>query len=256
MQNWSTESYTRNAAFVPALGASVVALLAPRAGERILDVGCGDGTLTKDIVAAGARVVGVDAAPDFIATACERGLDARLADAHDLPFDAEFDAAFSNAALHWMLEPDRVLASVARALVPGGRFVGEMGGKYNVASILDALSVALQRRGIDTAGRIPWYFPSPADYAARLEAAGFAVERLEYFARPTPLPTGMRAWLETFALPFTGGLAGAELNALLDEVASELEPQLRDPDGKWVADYVRLRFVARRSDGRPSSAHP
>ena len=247
MQIWSTESYTRNAAFVPALGAGVVDLLAPKPDERILDLGCGEGTLTQSLVAAGARVVGVDASPDFVASARARGLDARLADAHDLPFAGEFDATFSNAALHWMLEPERVLAGVAQALVPGGRFVAELGAKGNVASILRAIAEALERRGIDASLRVLWYFPSPAEYAAQLEAAGFVVERLEYFARPTPLPTGMRAWLETFAQPLFDGFAGTERDALLDEVTASLAPSLRDTAGDWVADYVRLRFVARRA---------
>jgi SAM-dependent methyltransferase len=246
MQTWSTESYARNAAFVPALGAGVVDLLAPKPDERILDLGCGEGTLTQSLVAAGARAVGVDASPDFIATARARGLDARLADAHDLPFASEFDAVFSNAALHWMLEPERVLAGVARALVPGGRFVAELGAKGNVASILQAIGAALERRGIDPSRRVLWYFPSSAEYASQLEAAGFVVERLEYFARPTLLPTGMRAWLETFAQPLLEGFGGSERDALLDEVTAYLAPALRDPEGNWVADYVRLRFVARR----------
>jgi trans-aconitate methyltransferase len=245
MQIWSTESYTRNAAFVPALGAGVLDLLAPKPDERILDLGCGEGTLTQSLVAAGARVVGVDASPDFIASARTRGLDARLADAHDLPFDGEFDAVFSNAALHWMLEPERVLAGVARALVPGGRFVAELGAKGNVTSILQAIEAALERRGIDTSGRVLWYFPSSAEYATQLEAAGFVVERLEYFARPTRLPTGMRAWLETFAQPLLEGFGGSERDGLLDEVTASLAPALRDAEGSWVADYVRLRFVAR-----------
>jgi SAM-dependent methyltransferase len=246
MQRWSTESYTRNAAFVPAFGAAVVELLAPQPGERILDLGCGEGSLTERIVAAGAAVVGVDTSADFVEAARARGIDARLIDAANLPFDGEFDAVFSNAALHWMLEPDRVLASVARALVRNGRFVAEFGGKGNVAAILTALTATLRRRGVDVRARTPWYYPAPAEYEARLNAAGFTVERLEYFGRPTPLPTGMRAWLETFALSFLEQFPDYERDAVIAEVEGLLAPSLRDDAGNWIADYVRLRFVARK----------
>jgi SAM-dependent methyltransferase len=244
-QTWKSETYAQNGAFVPAFGAAVVEWLAPRPGERILDLGCGDGTLTQQIAATGARVVGVDGSADFVAAAQAKGLDARVADAHALDFEHEFDAVFSNAALHWMLEPKRVIASVARALVPGGRFVGELGGEGNVASIVAALRTSLTRRGIDAGSRFPWYFPSAAAYRERLQAGGFTVERIECFARPTPLPTGMSAWLETFAQPFFAGLDSAARRDVAAEIEALLAPELREPSGGWVADYVRLRFSAR-----------
>jgi len=256
MQRWSPETYARNAPFVAVLGAAVVELLAPQPGERILDVGCGDGTLTQRIVAAGAHVVGIDASPEFVAAAEGRGIDARLVDAGAMRFDAEFDAAFSNAALHWMLDPDAVLAGVARALVRGGRFVAEMGGKHNVATIFEAIGAALGRRGIRVDPRHVWYYPSPAEYATRLEAAGFAVERIDYFARPTPLPTSMRAWLETFAQPLIARVDGAHHDELFEEIEARLAPRLRAADGTWSADYVRLRFVARAGTGVPSGLAP
>src|SRR5678815_4450924 len=113
-------------------------LLAPRPGERILDLGCGDGALTQQLAAMGVRVVGVDSSPEMIAAACTRGLDARVIDAEQLPFVGSFDAVFSNAALHWMHDPDRVVAGVFRALRPGGRFVGECGAEGNVATLVQA----------------------------------------------------------------------------------------------------------------------
>jgi SAM-dependent methyltransferase len=244
-QTWRAETYAKNAAFVPAFGSAVVEWLAPRPGERILDLGCGDGTLTQQIAAAGAQVIGIDGSADFVAAARAKGLDARVADAHALGFEREFDAVFSNAALHWMLEPDRVIESVARALVPGGRFVGELGGEGNVAAIVAALRASLARRGIDAQSRFPWYFPSAAAYAERLRAGGFRVERIDCFARPTPLPTGMSAWLDTFAQPFFAGLDPATRREIASEVEAMLAPELQEPSGRWVADYVRLRFSAR-----------
>src|SRR5579875_671222 len=160
-QHWLAERYAANAAFVPALGTAALALLAPQPGERILDLGCGDGVLTAKIAAAGAAVA-VDAAPDMVRAARARGLDARVMDGRALAFAGEFDAVFSNAALHWMREADAVLAGVFRALKPGGRFVAEMGGHGNIAAIITALSAVLARRGVDAAALNPFYFPSAA----------------------------------------------------------------------------------------------
>lgn len=244
-QSWSAESYAKNARFVADLGLPVVEWLAPRPGERILDLGCGDGALTEALVETGAAVTGVDASDALLEAARARGLNVRPMDGHTLSFDREFDAVFSNAALHWMTRPQEVIAGVARALVPGGRFVGELGGHGNVAAITLALTVVMKRRGCDGAALIPWFFPSPDEYAALLAEAGFTVERIELIPRPTPLPTGMAGWLGTFANPFVGGLAEADRQAALDEAVALLRPVLCDGRGRWSADYVRLRFAAR-----------
>jgi SAM-dependent methyltransferase len=236
--------YRRHAAFVPDLGRPVLDLLAPAAGERILDLGCGDGTLTAELATLGCEVVGCDASPDLLAAAAARGLAAVLADGHALPFRAAFDAVFSNAALHWMTRPDEVIESVARALRPGGRFVGELGGIGNVAAITTALRAVLLAAGVDALAIRPWYFPSPADYARRLERRGFRVETMDLLPRPTPLPTGMLGWLETFGDPFLRHAPPAQRQVLTERAVALLQPALCDADGHWQADYVRLRFRA------------
>jgi SAM-dependent methyltransferase len=237
--------YATHARFVADLGTPVLDLLAPRPGERILDLGCGDGALTRRLPDMGCTVVGVDAAPDMVRQACARGVDARLADGASLPFAREFDAVFSNAALHWMsAQPDAVVAGVARALRLGGRFVGEFGGHGNVAAIVVALQAVLARRGIDGAALNPWYFPTPDEYRGRLERRGFSVERIELIPRPTSLPTGMGAWLETFADPFLLAIPEVERAPARAEAVHLLRHVLRDNSGRWTADYVRLRFAA------------
>ncbi|HTD27130.1 MAG TPA: class I SAM-dependent methyltransferase [Candidatus Elarobacter sp.] len=217
-------------------------LLAPVAGERILDLGCGDGALTEALVARGCAVVGVDASAAQVEAARQRGLDARVMDGQRLAFDAEFDAVFSNAALHWMTNPERVIAGVWRALRPGGRFVGELGGRGCVARIVAALRAALARQGVDESRIQPWYFPGDDEYRARLEAHGFTVRSSALIPRPTSLPGDLADWLETFAESFL--TAARDRGALLEAVRAELRPHLCDAEGRWMADYVRLRFAA------------
>lgn len=245
-QSWDPDSYARNARFVSDLGAPVVELLAPRAGERILDLGCGDGALTQKLVELGCRVVGVDSSAAQIDAARRLGLDARVADGARLGFDAEFDAVFSNAAIHWMKPSDDVIDGVWRALRPGGRFVGEFGGDGCVETVKRALIDALKRRGLDGDALNPWYFPTVEDYSARLMRRGFAINYIALIPRPTPLPTEITGWLETFAQSFMAPLNANDRKVFLAEVRETLRPSLCDADGKWFADYVRLRFATEK----------
>jgi trans-aconitate methyltransferase len=247
-QHWSAERYAETAHFVPALGAPVLELLAPAKGERILDLGCGDGVLTEKIMAAGATVVAVDAGPDMVAAARARGIDARVMDGQKLTFINEFDAVFSNAALHWMRDQEAVLAGVHRALRPRGRFVAELGGHNNTAAIIVALSAVLGRRGFDAHRLSPWCFPSADAYRQKLQDAGFVVEEIAIVPRPTTLPTGIEPWLDTFAEDFFGALPEAERLPARTEVADLLRPVLMDETGTWIADYVRLRLRATRAE--------
>ena len=240
-QTWNAANYARNARFVSDLGQPALELLNPQPGERILDLGCGDGALTARLAEV-ATVVGVDASPDMISAACARGLDARVADAQQLGFNGEFDAVFTNAAMHWMPRTDDVVRGVARSLRPGGRFVGEFGGHGCVAAICTAIAAVLSRRGVGYS--LPWYFPSKDDFRARLEKQGFQVGYIELIPRPTPLPSGMEGWLETFAQPFLGALEKTDRKAVVSEIADLLRPSLCDSAGNWTADYMRIRFAA------------
>jgi SAM-dependent methyltransferase len=247
-QHWDPERYERNARFVAELGAPLIELLAPRAGERILDLGCGDGFLTERLAALGCEVVGVDSSPEQVAAAQRRGLEARVARAEALPFVAEFDAVLSNAVLHWVKDAAGAIAAVRRALRPGGRFVAELGGAGCVAKIRAAIGAALARRGLEAERLDPWFFPSAERYRALLEAGGFTVGSLALFPRPTALPGDVSGWLETFAEPFLGALPAAERAGAVAEIRELLRPQLFDSERGWSADYVRLRFAATRRE--------
>ncbi len=237
-QAWDPADYAAHAGFVPALATEVVELLAPQPGERILDLGCGDGMLTARLALAGAAVVGVDADPAMVAAARGRGIDARLGDGQCLAFTEAFDAVFSNAAIHWMGDHPAVIAGVFAALAPGGRFVGECGGFGNIAAIRTAIRAVLRAHGQDD--REAQRYPTGEEWARLLAAVGFTNIEARLVPRPTPLPTGMSGWLRTFRR----GLMGVDSDALASEVEALLAPVLRDAAGNWTADYVRLRWRA------------
>lgn len=226
----------------------LVEILKPQPCERILDLGCGDGRLTKAVAEFGCRVIGVDSSPELIEAARGRGLAAAVMDGHALAFDSAFDAVLSNAALHWMKGPDAVIAGVWRALKPGGRFVAELGGEGNVRTVVVALYRALRRRGVSPAPLNPWYFPGASEYRARLEARGFRVRHIGLRPRPTPLHGDVTGWLDTFAQSFTMALPQSERSGFIAEVRRELALKLRDAEGRWVVDYVRLRLAAEKPD--------
>ncbi len=225
-------------------------LLDPKPGEVILDLGCGDGVLTEKITACGAYVITMDASRPQVEAARKRGLTAIAMNGHQVGFKQCFDVVLTNAALHWMKRPERVVASVWNCLKPGGRFVGEFGGKDNVEKIRAALHAGLRRRGIDPWTVDPWYFPSPEEYSQLLTQAGFSLRSIEMIPRPTRLPGNILGWLEVFAQPFTRSVAESDRERFLNDVRDNLELILRDSDGTWIADYVRLRFKAERQEGR------
>lgn len=243
-QVWDPQNYDRHVRFVSNLGSPVLELLNAQAGERILDLGCGDGVLTQKLMALGCEVVGIDTSPEMVKAARKLGVNAQVMNGEELSFNSEFDAVFSNAALHWMKRPERVVSSVRNSLRPGGLFVGECGGGANVALIRDTLHLALQNRDVEPESVDPWHFPTPESYRPLLEAEGFRVEQIQLFPRPTPLPGELLDWLEVFAGSFISALPDSERQPYLLEVCHALRPKLCDATGQWTVDYVRLRFVA------------
>jgi trans-aconitate methyltransferase len=249
-QNWNTELYEARHSFVWQFGQGVVDLLKAERGERILDLGCGTGQLTDRIAQAGAQVIGLDASPDMIGQARQNypNLAFVLEDAAQMRYQAEFDAVFSNAALHWMLDAEAVAQAIGRALKPGGRLVAELGGKGNIARIEAALECALPPY-LEGRPRVKkTYFPSIAEYAAVLEKAGLETRMAQLFDRPTPLEgeEGMANWLEQFSWYNFRPIPAAVREKALSETVEALRPVLYR-DGGWSVDYRRLRLVAVKS---------
>jgi trans-aconitate methyltransferase len=244
---WNPSAYQEKGSFVPALGEPLLGLLKPKPGMRVLDLGCGDGTLSLKIMAAGATLIGIDASADMVEAAQEKGIDAHFIDAHELRFQDAFDAVFSNAALHWMTEnPAKVVQNVFNALKPGGIFVGEMGGEGNIAEILSCQRMYLEPLGIDLDTISPKFFPSEQMYSTLLQEAGFTVKQMELFKRPTPLPAGVSGWLEVFSRKVLNALPPEQVTGFLQQVENCTKPTLYSEEHGWQADYVRLRFVAQK----------
>jgi len=246
---WDPGLYDDKHSFVWKLAAGVVELLDAKPSERVLDLGCGTGHLTAKIAEAGASVVGVDRSPEMIRQARLKypSLQFEVMDARDISLDGTFDAVFSNATLHWVKEPVRVIAGIKKLLRPGGRFVAEFGGKGNTGELLKAVKHAWATLGLAGAAPHPWYYPSLAEYASLLEQYGFEVTHATLFDRPTPLDDGergLRNWLDMFGGAFVEGLPEATRERLLAEIERELRPRLFHDDDRWVMDYRRLRVAA------------
>ena len=246
-QTWDPLAYERNGAFVHGLADGVLEWLDVQPDEYVLDLGCGDGHLTKRIAGCCAHVLGVDASAEMVKAARERGVEAEHAKAEELPFrDATFDAVFSNAVLHWVRDQERMMQQVHRVLKPGGRFVAEMGGHGNVAAIHVAFTAILQKHGFGEREKGINYYPSAAAYSELLGRNGFSVEKIALIPRPTKLAeSGLDGWLRTFRRGVLEGLSVDVRESVVRETVQLLEPALRDEAGNWIADYVRLRFVAR-----------
>ena len=249
-REWDASRYDSAHSFVWERGRGVVELLAPKPGERILDMGCGTGHLTAQIAESGAEVVGIDSSEDMVRVASENypHIRFKVADARSLPFDGEFDAVFSNAVLHWVRPPEAVVDSVRRALRPGGRFVAEFGGENNIRTIMTAVGEALdslERNGTEVY-RPNKYFPPLDEYVSLLESRDFRVVYSDHFERPTPLEggeDGLRRWLRMFGWDYLASLSPEQRKQVVAHIEDVTRPVLYS-NGEWTADYWRLRFEA------------
>ncbi|CAI6084208.1 class I SAM-dependent methyltransferase [Cohnella sp. JJ-181] len=233
-------------------GADIVSLLRPLPGERILDIGCGNGDLTARIAAAGAFATGIDLSPESVERARQRhpGLDLQAADACRYRTEIRYDAVFSRAALHWIKDADAAARTIWLALREGGRFAAEFAGSGNVAAYTDVIAQALTAHGYAPEGRIPWYLPTIGEYAGLLERTGFRVAYAQHFDNPSPLKNdaGIRAWLDGFAGYFFADVDAADRASIYDAVEAAVRPRLYR-DGRWIIDTSRLRIVAVKPHG-------
>jgi trans-aconitate methyltransferase len=248
-KTWDAALYDDKHSFVWRYGIELIELLAPKPGEKMLDIGCGTAHLTGKIAEFGAVVVGLDNSAAMIEQARKNypNLRFELADATEFYFDMVFDAVFSNAVLHWIEDQKKLLQCIYKSLKPGGRFVTEFGGKRNTQAIKDALYLAVKSAGYPVTQEAKFrFFPSIGEYATLLEKNGFTVTYARYFERPTPLEggeAGMKNWLEMFANNVLDNVPPESRSAVTEQVENQLRPQLYR-DGQWFADYRRIRAIA------------
>ena len=244
-KGWDAGLYESDHAFVWKYGAELLPLLNPKAGERILDLGSGTGQLTAEIASAGAETLGIDASAEMIGQARQNypKLKFQLADARTFTVNEPFDAVFSNAALHWVLEARAAVQRIYAALKPGGRFVAEFGGKGNIVRINAAV------QAVGTADPLAnFYFPNISEYSSILESEGFEVGFATLFDRPTELEDpvrGMEQWLLMFQQKALAAIPKEKWPEAFRQIEAKLQGDLFY-DGKWHVDYRRIRIAAKR----------
>ncbi len=247
--NWNAHLYDNKHSFVFKYGEGLVEALSPQPGERILDLGCGTGYLAGVIASYGATVVGIDSSLEMItkAKAQHPALKFKVQSATEFYFDENFDAIFSNAVLHWVLQKEMAIDCMYRNLKKSGRIVLEMGGKYNVEKIIAALQNSLIKHGLPENAAISlWYFPSLSEYTGLLEKRGFRVTYAAHFNRETKLDdtaNGIKDWIKMFGSSFLKGIDETLVDTILNEVQENLKPT-HYRNGEWYADYKRLRVIA------------
>ena len=242
--HWDPSVYRENAEYVSDRGNLLLSWLALKPDEHVLDLGCGEGALSETMAKMGCRVLGSDSSPSMVDAARARGIEAQVVDATRLPYRGEFDAVVANFSLHWMKsDPEGVLRGIRRALRPTGRFAGAMGGRGNAAAVHLALRHVLMEQGIDPASVDPWYFPSLAEYRARLESAGFEIDHIDRVSVPISHRLGLEGWLDTFGGWFSEALPEDRRALARRQVIHALEPILCDRFGTWEIDHVALRFL-------------
>ncbi|MEH7352134.1 methyltransferase domain-containing protein [Neobacillus drentensis] len=245
--HWNAHLYDEKHSFVSHFGEDLVRLLAPQKGEKILDLGCGTGDLADKLNQLGINVVGIDQSENMVKQAQQKypGIIFKVEDAVSLKDQNEFDAVFSNATLHWVKSPKQALQGIYDALIKGGRFVAEFGGKGNVQVITDEIHQQLGEFGIEfKPEQFPWYYPSIGEYSSLMEQVGFRVTLAQHFDRPTPLngENGLRNWIEMFAVSMFEGVTTEVKELIITRVEKNLREVLFH-NSEWVADYKRIRVM-------------
>ncbi len=245
----NVELYERKHSFVSNLATDLLELLSPQSGERILDLGSGTGHLTYKITTKGAKVIGIDNTSHIIEKAhlFYPNMQFLVEEGANMAVKDKFDAVFSNATLHWIKEPQKVIRNIWRVLKPGGRFVAEFGGKGNIETIINGIYEGLDAAGYSSNKKLnPWYFPSIGEYATILEAENFLLTFATLLVRPTQLEdgeNGLKNWINMFASFFFADIPEKKQNTIIADIENRLRPQLYKK-GKWTADYKRIRIMA------------
>jgi trans-aconitate methyltransferase len=254
MSDWDAARYHRLAEPQMAWGRAVLARLAPRAGERILDLGCGTGRLTAEIASApGLFVAGLDPSASMLREAAARsGRTIRLVrgDGAFLPFVEAFDAVFSAATFHWIQDHDRLFATIHAVLTRRGRLVAQCGGGPNLAALLNRAHALMDSPAFGPffgEWSDPWHFAGVADTRRRLRQAGFEAIDVSLEPAPTTLPDAgaFREFISCVCVRHHIDRLPPDVRPVF---VSALAEQAASDDPPFTLDYWRLNLAARKGD--------
>lgn len=245
--NWNAKLYKESFSFVPSYGEDVLKLLTVEPGSYVIDLGCGNGTLTEKLHSLGYKVTGIDASDAMLESAKRDHPDLCLkkGDACLFRLKEPADAIFSNAVFHWIDagKQQKMLLNIAKNLRPDGELVFEFGGYGCAEAVHSTLEQIFKEHGRKYLRM--FYFPTIGQYAPLVENAGMRVEYAVLFDRPTPQKRTLKDWIRMFDTKPFEGISEAET----DNILTEAEDRLRDrlmTDGVWYVDYVRIRMRARK----------
>jgi trans-aconitate methyltransferase len=259
---WDAKGYASNSQNQYTWAKELISKLPLASDESILDIGCGDGKISAEIAQTvpKGRVVGIDSSPNMINLAKRNfpqqrfpNLSFELMNAQQLVFDQEFDVAFSNAALHWVMDQKSVLAGVYRSLRSGGKALFQMGGKGSsqpVIDIFDELKTNSKYQSFFSDFKFPYNFPTPQEYIPLLIQAHLEPLRVELFVKDMNFLDlqGMAGWIRTTWLPFTERVPAALREGFIREISEGyLRSHPTQTDGRIHVEMVRLEVEAKKS---------
>ena len=243
---WDAKRYEKGAKFVSRYGVALIERLDPKQGEKILDLGCGDGSVAKEIESFGAKVIGVDLSYSMVERTREKGIEAYVRSAKEIDFESEFDAVFSNAVLHWIKEPKIVAQKIYEALKPKGRFVAEFGGEGNVSKLLEIITKTAEDDSRFEKFVNEWYFPNCQEYGAILKGVGFGIKSCQLVPREAEIGD-IKEWMELFFNSYLDRLSADDRELFKERVAKNAKKSLYSKTKGWSGDYVRIIVEAYKS---------
>jgi trans-aconitate 2-methyltransferase len=256
---WNPTDYAKNSANQYAWAKELMLKLKLQGDETLLDIGCGDGKITAELAKAlpNGKAVGIDSSVEMIKLAKTTfpneqypNLSFNITDARDIPNQAEFNVAFSNATLHWILDQKAVLKGVHRSLKPQGRVLFQMAGKGNAKAVLDLfdeLLVLRKWKRYFEGFTFPYAFLDPTEYRALLASTGLKAVRVERFPREMKFPNaeGLAGWVRTTWLPFTERIPAEMRGDFVKEIVDRyLAGHPAAVDGTIHLGMVRLEVEA------------
>jgi trans-aconitate 2-methyltransferase len=256
---WNAADYAANSVVQQNWARELIAKLNLRGDEHILDVGCGDGKVTAEIAhhLPNGTATGIDASPQMIEFAKKTfppakfsNLRFRVMDARKIKFERQFDLLFSNAALHWIDDHEKILRGAAAILKSNGRLIISCGGKGNAQDVFVALRPEMRlKRWREFFRKMPkpYFFYASGDYEKWLPKFGFKIQEIKLAPKGATYDgaAGFAMWLRTTWIPYVQRVpenAREEFIAAVTERYIAKHPS--DADGKVHVKMVRLEIDA------------